>query len=183
MTDLGGWTEDRIALAAKLWADGKSASQVASAVSALGWGVSRSAVLGKLYRLGLLGTQTAALKAGAPPMSIRARSPRMPQEALRRADLPPPLPPRPFKRRAFLVHSPTPLAFADMPTTGHCRWPLETDEFAFCGNRSGLKAYCEGHHAVAYDAKRTAQANAWAEKSNKWVAVPRPSNPDLDWVA
>lgn len=44
----GGWTEERVALALKMRAAGDSAGTIAKA---LGGGVSRSAVIGKLHRL------------------------------------------------------------------------------------------------------------------------------------
>jgi len=44
------WTGDRIALLRKLWAAGATAAAIASA---LGGGVSRAAVLGKIFRLRL----------------------------------------------------------------------------------------------------------------------------------
>ena len=51
-----GWTEARVARLKQLWTDGLSASGVARALG----GVSRSAVLGKLLRLGLLKTRKPA---------------------------------------------------------------------------------------------------------------------------
>lgn len=43
------WTEPRIEMLKKLWADGLSASQIAAEIN----GVSRCAILGKVHRLGL----------------------------------------------------------------------------------------------------------------------------------
>ena len=50
MTDVprGNWTDERIAELKRLWLDGLSASQIASALG----GVTRNAVIGKLHRLG-----------------------------------------------------------------------------------------------------------------------------------
>ncbi|HRL05851.1 MAG TPA: GcrA family cell cycle regulator, partial [Brevundimonas diminuta] len=47
-----GWTEDRVGALKKLWLEGQSASQIAKA---LGGGVTRNAVIGKVHRLGLSG--------------------------------------------------------------------------------------------------------------------------------
>jgi GcrA cell cycle regulator len=47
------WTIARLARAQSMWKDGRTASEIAAALG----GVSRSAVLGKLRRLGLLGTR------------------------------------------------------------------------------------------------------------------------------
>ena len=45
------WTEERVAILSKLWADGLSASQIAGELG----GVTRNAVIGKVHRLGLSG--------------------------------------------------------------------------------------------------------------------------------
>src|SRR5271165_3343364 len=46
---LAGWTEDRIGLLKELWADGIGAAQIAKRLG----GVTRSAVIGKVRRLGM----------------------------------------------------------------------------------------------------------------------------------
>lgn len=48
---LGNWTDERVALLRKHWAEGLSASQIAKQLG----GVSRNAVIGKVHRLGLAG--------------------------------------------------------------------------------------------------------------------------------
>lgn len=45
------WTEERVALLKRLWADGLSASQIADRIG----GITRNAVIGKVTRLGLPG--------------------------------------------------------------------------------------------------------------------------------
>src|SRR5436189_310715 len=45
------WTDERVELLKKLWADGLSASQIAAQLG----GVSRNAVIGKVHRLNLPG--------------------------------------------------------------------------------------------------------------------------------
>ena len=57
------WTEDRVATLSKLWADGLSASQIATQLG----GVTRNAVIGKVHRLGLSGRVKPAGKGGAKP--------------------------------------------------------------------------------------------------------------------
>src|SRR5580658_6662987 len=46
------WTDERVELLRQLWLDGKSASQISAA---LGQGLTRNAVIGKVHRLGLAG--------------------------------------------------------------------------------------------------------------------------------
>ena len=45
------WNDERVEQLKKLWAEGKSASQIAAEIG----GVSRNAVIGKVHRLGLSG--------------------------------------------------------------------------------------------------------------------------------
>jgi GcrA cell cycle regulator len=59
------WTEERVELLSRLWLEGRSASQISAA---LGGGLTRNAVIGKVHRLGLAG---------------RAKSPNAPTEGAR----------------------------------------------------------------------------------------------------
>ena len=45
------WTDERVEMLKKLWADGLSASQIAAELG----GITRNAVIGKVHRLGLSG--------------------------------------------------------------------------------------------------------------------------------
>ncbi len=62
------WTEERVGLLSRLWLEGKSASQIAAA---LGGGLTRNAVIGKVHRLGLAG-RVKASAATAPAASEEA---------------------------------------------------------------------------------------------------------------
>ena len=69
-----GWTEERVELLKKLWADGLSASQIAAQLG----GVTRNAVIGKVHRLGLSG------RAKSPSSMVpRARKPRPASHSMR----------------------------------------------------------------------------------------------------
>src|SRR5688572_2152409 len=61
------WTDERVELLKKLWADGLSASQIAGELG----GITRNAVIGKVHRLGLSGRAKSA-SSSAP----RVRKPR-----------------------------------------------------------------------------------------------------------
>jgi len=52
------WTDEASDLAASLWREGFSGGQIASALGAHGVKVSRNSVLGKLFRMGLVGAST-----------------------------------------------------------------------------------------------------------------------------
>jgi hypothetical protein len=151
------WTPANTSDLVNLWTSGLSAGQVSRALGKRApCDVSRSAVLGKLHRLGLLQRKTAARAGVANPFHqiTRSRGAYAGGRGWR-----PSLPPEPFTPSDVVVDSPNPVAFLDMPARGHCRWPLETEPFTFCGNASPGKIYCSGHHRVAYDSVRTEQAN------------------------
>ena len=57
MTDHIGWTDERVELLKKLWAEGFSASKISRILNG---GFSRSAIIGKAYRLGLAGRSHAS---------------------------------------------------------------------------------------------------------------------------
>lgn len=140
------WNEERIATLEKLWREGLSASQVARQLG----GVSRSAVIGKVHRLGISGRETPQR-----PRPLGARVPSAPKmrialtaanTSIRPAQSMPP-------RR------PAPICFVGGPTAtlvtleAHsCRWPYGDpgdDGFGFCGRERGDGAYCEGHVAIS----------------------------------
>ena len=57
------WTDERVELLKKLWADGLSASQIAAELG----GITRNAVIGKVHRLGLSGRAKSASSAAPRP--------------------------------------------------------------------------------------------------------------------
>lgn len=149
------WTDERVELLKKLWADGLSASQIAAQLG----GVTRNAVIGKVHRLSLSGR---AKPASSGPRPRKAR------------------PPQPHRPRAYVsgntalkVHAhpaprrlPAPVPAEDVVvpimlkvplmalTDQMCKWPLGdpgADDFCFCGYKSyNSLPYCEYHSRVAY---------------------------------
>src|SRR5512140_3920425 len=61
------WTDERVALLTKLWADGLSASQIAAELG----GITRNAVIGKVHRLGLSGRAKSPSSAAPRPRKAR----------------------------------------------------------------------------------------------------------------
>lgn len=152
------WTQDRVDLLKKLWADGLTASQIAAELGGFPGTADggRSAVIGKVHRLGLSGRSKshAPAKQRAPRVRRAALKPQtsMPitndqqataaahfEEAEARADLP-----APGERRLTLLQ-------LDSNT---CRWPHgnpSTEEFYFCGAVSiDTLPYCSYHCRIAY---------------------------------
>ena len=66
-----GWTDERVELLKRLWAEGLSASQIAAELG----GVTRNAVIGKVHRLQLSGRA----KSGGGPRPRRPRAQREPR--------------------------------------------------------------------------------------------------------
>lgn len=154
-----GWSDDRVELLTKLWGEGLSASQIASA---LGGGVTRNAVIGKVHRLGLSGRA----KPGASSAS-RAVKPRSPASAGAVSDGPRPAVREPDlagRGPAAVVDTRWADEIAEISETVRvgildlrdtmCRWPIgdpSKPDFGFCGGRAvaGLP-YCGHHCRIAY---------------------------------
>jgi len=169
------WSDERVDLLKQLWADGKTA-----AVIAAGLGISRAAVLGKVFRLRLCPAakparakpqKTAAPgdQRGASPPAIDAAS-GVPPTAFARDHAP-------ARRRAGCSNrhrrrrrtaSARGKTLFEL-TNDSCRWPFGdpgTSDFHFCGAKGadleqGMP-YCARHAKHAYCMDRGA-----AEKTNK----------------
>lgn len=140
------WTDERVEVLKKLWAEGLSASQIAKELG----GVTRNAVIGKVHRLGLSGRATPS----RPPR--RLVSPHRPRVALRPAlrlaggsDVsvkPMPIDPAPLPNGEFATV---------LDLSEHiCKWPIgdpSDPKFQFCGRKTKVGApYCDAHSQVAF---------------------------------
>jgi GcrA cell cycle regulator len=152
------WTEDRVEVLKKLWAEGHSASQIAKELG----GVTRNAVIGKVHRLGLSGRATPSRPVKRPPRLARPK-PRIqpdgsvvvpkPQRVTTEPDL------KPNEKVAMLsALPPHPLADGEAATIltlrdSMCKWPIgdpADPKFAFCGRKSSSGPYCSEHAQVAF---------------------------------
>ncbi len=154
------WTDDRVELLKKLWAEGLSASQVAARLG----GITRNAVIGKVHRLGLSGRGKA--KAATSPRPRKpTRAPSAP------APIAQPVRGNTVLTPAFLVapaveaqpeidlHDDVVIPLSERVTImelreSMCRWPMgdpTKPDFRFCGGRAiaGLP-YCPHHARIAY---------------------------------
>ena len=135
------WTQDRIERLKILWREGKTAEYIAHE---LAHGISRSAVLGKVYRMGL-----SAGRAAAPP----TMKPRPARALTSRA---PTLPaPSPQEGPADDCPEPPETGRASLLTVRRhdCRWPLGdpgSRSFSLCGRPAVRGAYCAPHAQIAY---------------------------------
>ena len=149
------WTDERVETLKKLWADGLSASRIATDLG----GITRNAVIGKVHRLGLSGRAKSPSSAAPRPRKTRAHG-----HVMRVT--------RPAMRgNTALAHAyeldvePEPELADNIIPLGQrrtllelneatCRWPIGdpgTADFFFCGGKSasGLP-YCAYHSRVAY---------------------------------
>jgi len=137
------WTDDRVETLARLWKDGRSASQIARDLG----GVTRNAVIGKVHRMGLTGRAAPHVPGAGRPDQRRERKGR-----ISRRPLPSPL----AIAGATLFAAPLPdagLASVVSVRRGQCRWPIgepQDEGFCLCGRPAVRGAYCAPHGAVAY---------------------------------
>lgn len=141
------WTEARLARLVELWNAKSSATQIAEQ---LGGGLTRSAVVGKLFRLGLSRSSADRQTARADGARLTRRKQRIAQG---RSPGPPPL--RPDFAPKGLSCRVKPLLIDIMSLKpASCRWPYPTQEgMRFCGHgrQAGEGPYCADHHRRAYD--------------------------------
>ena len=161
MTDAGAtWTDERVELLKKLWADGLSASQIAGELG----NVTRNAVIGKVHRLGLSGRAKDKAAAAAPQRPRKAaRAPSAPAPIAPQPEInvvSAPIPLQPFMEESeVLAEDDMAVPMSERVTImdlreSMCRWPMgdpTKPEFRFCGARSitGLP-YCTHHARIAY---------------------------------
>lgn len=138
------WTDERISELTRMWREGLSASQVARRLGA----VSRSAVIGKVHRLGISAreTPTGPRPLGGRPPNLARRRPTNEAGARPAA----PRAPRPTRAAPFEV---APTANIQTLSAHGCRWPIgdpDDASFGFCGRlRAGRGSYCAGHSSMA----------------------------------
>ncbi|GJL85890.1 MAG: hypothetical protein DHS20C02_16650 [Micavibrio sp.] len=149
------WTDERVALLTKLWSEGKTAAEIASALG----GVTRNAVIGKAHRL-KLSNRVSPIQQNKKPTS------------------PPPSAPGKVERKS----APVPIAINNDGKgiklteleAQMCRWPYgdpRDENFGFCGGeRMAGVPYCEEHAKLAYQAasrNRILKAKEFEEKQAK----------------
>ena len=174
------WSEERVEALKTMWAEGKSASQIAKELG----NVTRNAVIGKVHRLGLSNRAAAPAKTAereAAPAKPAAAPPAAKKPAAEKAATAPapetrpvpvsrkpiitagqPLPPQPSQSEisaealaTLAEYQKTALKLTLMDLTERtCKWPIgdpATDEFWFCGHPAQAgKPYCETHVGVAF---------------------------------
>lgn len=134
------WTDERVELLKKLWAEGLSCSQIAGELG----GVTRNAVIGKVTRLKLNGRS----------VNSRAMESKKSLGQIRIAPKPKPVSPlASFPTAPLPKEDPTPAKLVSLLdlTESSCRWPYGDPVQGFCGCTKviGLP-YCIDHARRAF---------------------------------
>ena len=145
------WSDERVELLKKLWADGLSASQIATKLGE----VTRNAVIGKVHRLGLAGRATTSRIRTARPRSAALSCARPTAKVAHfpceRHDA------RAFDRIARRIPELEPAPDGQFKlidlTESMCHWPIGDpmeEGFCFCAREKAIDApYCPAHAATA----------------------------------
>lgn len=166
------WTDERIEVLRKLWADGMSASQIASSLG----GVTRNAVIGKIHRLGLSGRVKAPqARTNRPRAGATAAAPVAMTAAAKPAAAP-----RVMAAGAVAVKvveepemetAPVPAEVVSMSagitlmdlSASTCRWPVgdpSVANFRFCGARCAPgDTYCRAHSEQAFPSRHKSKSS------------------------
>ena len=175
---MSAWTEERIDGLKKLWGDGLSASQIAGSLG----GITRNAVIGKAFRLGLASrtrnhnrrksvcSQPAKARATLPkPKSsfaaFLAKQPREQASPVQEPFIPP------EQRKRSIV---------DLDA-GECKWPIGEGPYEFCARKQvkGLP-YCKDHARCAYVLPTPHQKNSGSQYFMRGFAKVAAVDPEFE---
>lgn len=161
------WTEARTAELRKLWGEGLSASQIAKQLG----GTTRSAVIGKVHRLGLAYRASPGRRANRPTTRTRTHL-----AARRWIDKPlfqPVVEPSSEEERRIKAMKPIDPALGVLGLSAlTCRYPVgdpKADDFAFCGRTSSGR-YCTAHEKLCYPPRAQKKLARRIERLASWVA-------------
>jgi GcrA cell cycle regulator len=148
------WTDERVELLKKLWADGLSASQIAGELG----GITRNAVIGKVHRLGLSGRAKSSSSGAARPRKPRAPGMmRVSRPSMRGNTALAHAYEHDLEAEPELIDNIIPMGqrrtILEL-TEATCHWPIGdpgSPDFFFCGgNTVNNLPYCSHHSRVAY---------------------------------
>jgi GcrA cell cycle regulator len=152
-----GWTDERVDLLKKLWADGLSCSQIAGRLG----GFTRNAVIGKVHRLGLSGRATTERKPRvriATPRKPRAPRPRCATHPLLGEELD-----QPLAIAAITAPDMRPCGLLELDS-GRCHFPIGDPgdpDFHFCGGGAlPARPYCAFHWRLSHTEATGPQSRA-----------------------
>lgn len=184
-----GWTPEREGVLRKLWADGRSAADIARTLGS----ITRSSVIGKARRLGLEPHSTYTRKLNH-NRAMRVRAMRQPKPVKAPKPPPAPKPPTPvtirlrtFPMRTIVIAEPA--ALPPMRTVdtgpgklwlerafGECAYPVSgdgADTFSCCAPIEGEGSYCGAHRAIMFVPQKPARKTSdrlWSQQGRRWAA-------------
>jgi len=152
----GGWTAPRVDILTTMWMTGSSASNIATA---LGDGLTRNGVIGKVHRLKLRRPGSAKKKAlsrlGALAAKIARAHVKHPDEASTVKALAAMREVSPDGRKILrgsawdALPGTVPILLDELGTSD-CRWPIgDYRPFLFCGGHVDSGIYCTAHRTIA----------------------------------
>lgn len=154
------WNPENTLKLTTLWKEGRTAAWIARA---LGPDVSRSAVLGKVYRLGLArGPKARRARPEAPRGAELGREDKPFARPAKRSSGPPKIRATAKASTRVIVTPSEPKASILSVRRGECRWPYGRSGesgFGLCGRTVARGAFCAAHAEVGYQ-KRTCTAES-----------------------
>ena len=152
--DRGNWNEERVELLKKLWRLGLSASACEARIGVPG--ITRSAVIGKVHRLGLAGRAESANQRSKSASKTRKKREQQQPPNVKAMISKVRIPPTPYVERVedvVVVEEKNRRGIVYL-LDNQCRFPIndtKAADFHFCDLDKVLgKSYCEYHCRVAY---------------------------------
>jgi GcrA cell cycle regulator len=147
-------------MAVRMWRHGRSATEIANQLGRVFMlSKTRSAVIGKMDRLGVLQGQRPDLKDRQQRLKMlhkrQLRADKIPREVLEMVvnELgEAPVAPNPYRSAPLPTVAPTPLGLNIFELEAkHCRWPVGDGPFSFCGHeRRAGSSYCWYHERLSH---------------------------------
>lgn len=136
------WTSERVAQLTRYWAEGLSGSAIGQLI-----GATRSAVIGKVHRLGL---PARAPRRKDAEQTAKPKRPRLQKTRHRDAEARTPRTPETVERATLPEPASLDIALVDLER-GQCKYPHGDGPYTFCGHQVFPgEVYCPAHCAIAY---------------------------------
>jgi GcrA cell cycle regulator len=161
------WTDERVEMLKKLWADGLSASQIAGELG----GVTRNAVIGKVHRLGLSGRAKSPSSAVPRQRKVRTATMRPRMRFAGNTALAPQFDVD-YEPEADPIANIVPMGprvSITQLSEATCRWPFgdpTSEEFAYCGSQAKAGAPAPADRPCVHGARNRARTRSSCVRRN-----------------
>lgn len=145
------WTPSNFETAVRLWREGKSSSEIGKTL-----GITRSAVLGKLWREGIRNERVSTPRPVAPRPAPKARTPKV-YVPLPKSEKVVALRPLPTPKKVTVMDQSLMRPWEERKY-GQCAYPTlkEGVTYSCCNPTDDGKPYCEAHRRVMYVQRKEA---------------------------